>query len=105
MAAGCAATMPTSWAPDRWKRVRPQTASDCDFTRQHNPPALAGRWNSLAVMFELRCSKFEIFCSESGGQPQYQGLVRFPIPYDSVGCGVDLNHRPLGYEGNSFTRP
>src|ERR1035441_5062696 len=22
-------------------------------------------WNSLAVMFELRCSKFELFCSES----------------------------------------
>ena len=26
-------------------------------------------WNSLAVMFELRCSKFELGCSESAGKP------------------------------------
>src|SRR5271165_6195332 len=29
-------------------------------------------WNSAAVMFELRCSEFELFCSESTGQPQDQ---------------------------------
>jgi len=25
-------------------------------------------------MFELRCSEFELFCSESAGQPQDQGV-------------------------------
>jgi hypothetical protein len=50
-------------------------------------------------MFELRCSKFELDCSESAGKP---GLGRgdrssqpFIIP---LVAGVDLDHRPLGYE-------
>ena len=33
------------------------------------PHSLWNCWNSLAVMFELRCSKFELHCSESAGKP------------------------------------
>jgi hypothetical protein len=44
-------------------------------------------WNSVAVMFELRCSEFELGCSESAGQPQDAGGRSFQMLYDSVGCG------------------
>src|SRR5664279_3351429 len=38
------------------------------------PHTACNCWNSVAVMFELRCSKVELRCSESGGQPQDQGV-------------------------------
>jgi hypothetical protein len=48
---------------------------------RHIPPlqnnsgthSLCNCWNSVAVLFELRCSEFELGCSESAGQPQDQG--------------------------------
>jgi hypothetical protein len=53
-------------------------------------------WNSIAVMFELRCSKFELLCSESAAQPQDQRGRRFQILYDSVGCaGLQPSERTL----------
>jgi hypothetical protein len=65
-----------------------------EFGRDKTPPALRGAtrrcealrlqhnsekhnicncWNSVAVMFELRCSEFELDCSETAGQPQDPG--------------------------------
>src|ERR1019366_6995512 len=55
-------------------------------------------WNSIAVMFELRCSKFELFCSESAGQPKGQGGEGSKSSTIPLVARVDLNHRPLGYE-------
>jgi len=38
------------------------------------PPACDWNcWISIAVMFELRCSKFELFCSKPGGSAQDKG--------------------------------
>src|ERR1039458_6391510 len=41
-------------------------------------------WNSIAVMFELRCSEFELFCSESASQPRDQGGRRFKSSLRSI---------------------
>jgi hypothetical protein len=38
-------------------------------------------------MFELRCSEFELFCSESAGQPQDQGIGDPVGPEDR--CAVE----------------
>jgi hypothetical protein len=50
-------------------------------------------------MFDLRCSEFELFCSKW----QVNHLVqdkgrRFKSSVVPLVAGVDLNHRPLGYE-------
>jgi hypothetical protein len=37
------------------------------------PHTVCNCWNSISVMFDLRCSEFELFCSESAGQPQTRG--------------------------------
>src|ERR1019366_8110175 len=45
------------------------------YTLQPRLPAalLCNCWNSIAVMFELRCSEFELGCSESADQPAGSG--------------------------------
>ena len=55
-------------------------------------------WNSIAVMFELGCSEFELRCSESADQPRDQGIGGSNHSMIPLVAGVDLNHRPLGYE-------
>jgi hypothetical protein len=54
-------------------------------------------------MFELRCSKFEVFCSGSR-PPTGPGRQTFQVRYDSLSCRGDLNHRPLGYEPKFLTK-
>jgi len=49
-------------------RVRLYTADEL-----RRPSAVWNCRNSLAVMFELRCSEFGLFCSESAGQAQDKG--------------------------------
>jgi hypothetical protein len=51
-------------------------------------------------MFELRCSELELGCSESAGQPQDQGGEGSKSSMIPLVAKVDLNQRPLGYEGN-----
>src|ERR1019366_5511986 len=66
----------TPRAPDRWSFVRPPAASECDCTRKRESPKSPPNcncWNSVAVLFELRCSDFELGCSESAG---HEHLVR-----------------------------
>src|SRR5215472_17115579 len=60
----------------RWS-LRPETASECDCTRQL-PAVIESEpcdcCNSIAVMFELRCSKVKLDCSKStGGAPCSDG--------------------------------
>jgi hypothetical protein len=55
-------------------------------------------------MFELRCSKVGLFCSESAGHKHLvreQGVGGSKSPMIPLVAGVDWNHRPLGYEKRS----
>jgi hypothetical protein len=77
-------------SPQLCRRVRQQVRSlGLRFYTQHVRVSV-GRfwncWNSIAVMFELRCSKFELFCSESRDLVRPWGW-KFQILRDSVGCG------------------
>src|ERR1017187_9597547 len=59
-------------SPTRYAHLSRKVAKGCDVLRlQYKKKSHSGWncWNSTAVMFELCCSNFELFCSESAGQP------------------------------------
>jgi len=62
-------------------------------------------WNSIAVMFELRCSKLEFGCSESASQPQDQWVGGSKSSVIALDAGVDLNPPTFGLWGQCDPPP
>src|SRR5450756_937383 len=58
------------------------------FYTEAGPYPVWSKWNcsnSTAVMFELRCSEFELFCSESASQVLARLSPQFEAMYARVG--------------------
>src|ERR1022692_1856429 len=59
-------------SPTRYAHLSRKVAQGCDVLRlqyKKKSHSHCNCWNSAAVMFELHCSEFELFCSESAGKP------------------------------------
>src|SRR5664280_1921802 len=62
--------------PTRYHHSSRKVAKSCDMSRlqyKKKSHRCCNCWNSIAVMFELHCSEFELDCSESAGQPTGSG--------------------------------
>src|ERR1035441_5686537 len=73
--------------PTRYHHLSRKVATCRDMSRLQYKKKSHTHWNcrnSIAVMFDLRCSKFELFCSELAGQP-VNHLVREPY-FKSFRC-------------------
>src|ERR1035438_2776508 len=70
-------------SPTRYAHLSRKVAKGCDVLRlqyKNKSHSDWNCWNSVAVMFELRCSEFELGCSESAGQPQNAWGPAVPNP-------------------------
>jgi hypothetical protein len=81
----------TSWDTTHHRPPSPTIAHHCNLIQKNY--IVCNCWNYAAVIFELRCSGFELFCSESA--PRRSARYRAPRT-PSVLSGPSTTPRPPG---------